>query len=56
MNNKFIALLTALFVILKLTSIIDWSWLWVFSPAPISFGIGFIKGFVKSITRHTKEK
>ena len=56
MNNKFITLLTALLVILKLTSIIDWSWLWVLSPAPISFGIGFVIGFVKSITRHIKEK
>jgi hypothetical protein len=57
MNNKlFITLLTALFVTLKLTSIIDWSWLWVLSPAPISFGIGFVIGFVKSIMKHTNEK
>jgi hypothetical protein len=57
MNNKlFITLLTALFVTLKLTSIIDWSWLWVLSPAPISFGIGFVIGLVKSIMKHTKEK
>lgn len=57
MNNRLLAiLLTALFVTLKLTSVIDWSWLWVFSPAPISFGIGFIRGFVKSIMKHSKEK
>lgn len=55
-NNLFITLLTALLVILKLTSIIDWSWLWVLSPAPIVFGIGFVTGFVKSIARHIKEK
>jgi hypothetical protein len=57
MSNKlFITLLTALFITLKLTSIIDWSWLWVLSPAPISFGIGFVIGFVKSIMKHTNEK
>jgi hypothetical protein len=57
MSNKlFITLLTALFVTLKLTSVIDWSWLWVLSPAPISFGIGFVIGLVKGIMKHTKEK
>ena len=57
MSNKlFITLLTALFVTLKLTSFIDWSWLWVLSPAPISFGIGFVIGLVKGIVKHTKEK
>jgi len=56
MNNKFITLLTALLVTLKLTSVIDWSWLWVLSPAPISFGLGFIRGFVKAIVKHTNEK
>ena len=55
-NNLFIFLLTALFVTLKLTSVIDWSWLWVFSPAPISFGIGFVRGMVKAIVKHTNEK
>ena len=57
MSNKlFITLLTALFVTLKLTSVIDWSWLWVLSPAPISFGIGFFIGLVRGIMKHTKEK
>lgn len=57
MSNKlFITLLTALFVTLKLTSVIDWSWLWVLSPAPISFGIGFVIGLVRGIMKHTKEK
>ena len=55
-NNKFVILLTLLFVTLKLTSVIDWSWLWVLSPAPISFGIGFVRGMVKAIVKHTKEK
>jgi hypothetical protein len=55
-NNKFIFLLTSLFVTLKLTSVIDWSWLWVLSPAPISFGIGFVSGMVKAIVNHTAKK
>ncbi len=54
-NNKLVILLTALFVTLKLTSVIDWSWLWVFSPAPISFGIGFVRGMVKTIVKRTNE-
>jgi hypothetical protein len=54
-NNLFVLLLTALFVTLKLTSIIDWSWLWVLSPAPISFGIGFVRGVVKTIMNRTND-
>jgi hypothetical protein len=55
-NKLFVLLLTTLFVTLKLTSVIDWSWLWVFSPAPISFGIGFVRGLVKTIMNHTNKK
>lgn len=32
-------LLTVLFIALKLTGVIDWSWWWVLSPIWISFGI-----------------
>jgi hypothetical protein len=53
-NNLFVTIVTALFVTLKLTSVIDWSWLWVFSPAPISFVIGFTKGFIKAVKKHAK--
>jgi len=31
--------LTILFVILKLTDVIDWSWWWVFSPVIITWGM-----------------
>jgi hypothetical protein len=55
-NNLFVLLLTALFVTMKLTSVIDWSWLWVLSPAPISFGIGLVSGFVKTIMKRTNKK
>jgi len=33
------ALLTILFVVLKLTHVIDWPWIWVLAPAWISAGI-----------------
>ena len=36
----FTGLLTVLFVGLKLTNVITWSWLWVLSPIWISFLIG----------------
>ena len=32
----FVGLLTILFITLKLTNFIDWSWLWVLSPLWIS--------------------
>ncbi len=32
-------LLTILFIALKLTNVITWSWLWVLSPIWISFGL-----------------
>lgn len=36
----FVGLLTILFVGLKLTDVIDWSWWWVLSPLWISFLVG----------------
>ena len=32
-------LLTIIFVVLKLTDNIDWSWWWVLSPIPIVLGV-----------------
>lgn len=37
---SFIGLLTILFIGLKLTHNINWSWLWVLSPLWIGFGLG----------------
>lgn len=34
--------LTILFTVLKLTGVINWSWVWVLSPLWISFVVGFI--------------
>ena len=36
----FVGMLTILFVGLKLTDVIDWSWFWVLSP--VLFVIGFV--------------
>jgi hypothetical protein len=35
----FCGLLTIVFIVLKLTNYIDWSWWWVLSPLWISFGL-----------------
>lgn len=34
--------LTLLFVVLKLTHVIDWNWIWILSPLWITAGIGLI--------------
>jgi len=45
MNNSssggigFVGLLTIVFIVLKLTSVIDWSWWWVLSPLFICWSI-----------------
>ena len=35
----FVGLLTILFIALKLTKVINWSWIWILSPLWISFGL-----------------
>lgn len=35
----FCGLLTIVFIVLKLTNYIDWSWWWVLSPLWIPFGL-----------------
>ena len=43
----FAGVLTIVFIVLKLTGTITWSWLWVLSPIWISFCVGlFILGCV----------
>lgn len=37
----FVGLLTILFIALKLTNYIDWSWWWVLSPIWITTGVFF---------------
>lgn len=38
-NIDSIDLITIVFVVLKLTEVIDWSWWWVLSPILISFSL-----------------
>lgn len=38
----FVGLLTIVFIVLKLTKVISWSWLWVLSPIWISLVIGLL--------------
>jgi hypothetical protein len=38
----FVGLLTILFIALKLTGVITWSWIWVLSPIWISFLIWLV--------------
>ena len=45
----FISGLTLLFIYLKMTSYIDWSWLWVLSPLWISFVVAILIAIVISI-------
>lgn len=50
-NSKigFTDLLAVLFIGLKLTHHIDWSWWWVLSPLWISFGFGFVIQVIEGI-------
>jgi hypothetical protein len=52
-----------IFLTLKLTNVIDWSWVWVFSPfwvGPLLLlsivAIVFIIGFITIIIKHTLKK
>lgn len=57
----FVGLLTIVFIVLKLTGVIEWSWLWVLSPLWISFllALGILAiviavGIIVGITRGMK--
>lgn len=52
----FSGLLTVLFIGLKLTGNIDWSWLWVLSPLWISFGISVLVWVLVTIAISIVEK
>ena len=39
-GTPIVGLLTIVFVVLKLTHVIDWSWWWVLSPLWISLALG----------------
>jgi hypothetical protein len=57
-GSSFTTLLLVLFIGLKLTHYIDWSWWWVMSPLwiPISFvcAIWIILGILRYVNKHKK--
>lgn len=48
-SGIFVPLLTTLFIGLKLTGNIDWSWWWVLSPIWISIGITIVVLIIAAI-------
>jgi hypothetical protein len=46
MKIGFTGLLTLIFITLKLTEYVSWSWLWVLSPIWISFVVGVVLLFI----------
>lgn len=46
MQIGFPGLLTLIFITLKLTDYIDWSWVWVLSPLWISILLAIVIGFL----------
>ena len=49
-------LLTIIFVVLKLTGTIDWTWWQVFSPSIIAFSAGLVEGFIEVIVEYSQKK
>lgn len=47
--------LTVIFVVLKLTGTIHWTWWQVFSPTIIAFSAGVIQGFIEVINEHRQK-
>lgn len=45
----FTGVLTLIFVVLKLTNVIQWSWVWVLSPLWIPFFVGLAAALIFSI-------
>ena len=41
-NTLLCGMLTIAFVVMKLTGVIDWRWLWVLAPLWIPMGVGLI--------------
>ena len=43
-GTGFFGLLTIVFIVLKLTKVIEWSWIWILSPLWISLVISIVVG------------
>ena len=53
---NFIDLLTLAFIVLKLTGVIDWSWVWVLSPIWILVIIAVIAGIIVLSTKSADKR
>jgi hypothetical protein len=51
---SFMGLLTILFIALKLTNFIDWSWWWVLSPIWISLFVILISAGLLSVIKYIR--
>ena len=49
-------LFTIIFVVLKLTETIDWTWWQVFSPSIIAFSAGLVEGVIEVIVEYSQKK
>ena len=47
--------LTIIFVVLKLTGLVNFTWLQAFSPAIIAFSAGVIEGIIESIVEYSQK-
>ena len=52
----FIGLLTILFIALKFTKFIDWSWVWVLSPLWITAVFVVVVAFIITIKQYQSRK
>ncbi len=55
-SNFFVSGLTILFIALKLTGYISWSWWWVLSPLWISILLALVVGTLVIMISSTKDK
>ncbi len=53
---SFIGLLTIVFIVLKLTGVIKWSWLWVIAPAWIPLVIYLIIALIVFLLANSRRK
>lgn len=47
--------LTIVFIVLKLTGTINWTWWQVFSPAIIAFSAGLLEGIIEAAVEHSQK-
>lgn len=47
--------LTIVFIVLKLTETIHWTWWQVFSPSIIAFSAGLVEGFIEVIVEYSQK-